>query len=191
MLHYKHKQHRHRRSQKFFHWSAKSTFCLSIPGCWRYNANGRSHNALPFLHHNENDPCYGNSPKNALCWQQGFFPHRITVRDLLQSAVIVSLHYLPQMSSTVTCGWTPTTATWSEPLLSCYCYAMKAILELTAPKFRNLPLQAVERTWVNCKLKIAWHHNSEPGSCAVWASYRKIKLSLQELGQLSCWLQVF
>jgi len=48
MLHYKHKQHRHRHSQKFFDWSAKSTFCLPISGCWQYNANGRSHNALPF-----------------------------------------------------------------------------------------------------------------------------------------------
>jgi len=33
-----------------------------------------------------------------------FFSHRVEVRDLLQSAVIVSLHYLPQISSTVTCG---------------------------------------------------------------------------------------
>ena len=125
MLHYKRKQHRHRRSQKFFHWSTKSTFCLPISGCWRYNSNGRSHNALPFLHHKENDPCYGNSPKNAFSWQQRFFSHRIKVRDLLQSEVIVSLHYLPQMSSTITYGWRPTTATWSVSLLSCYCYAVK------------------------------------------------------------------
>ena len=74
MLHYKHKQHRHRRSQKFFHRLAKSTFCLPISGCWRYNANGRSHNTLPFLHRKENDPAsYGNSSKNALRWQQSFF----------------------------------------------------------------------------------------------------------------------
>jgi len=104
MWRYKHKQHRHRRSQKIFHWSAKSTFCLPISGCWQYNANGRSHKALPFLHHQENYPCYDNSPKNAFGWHQGFFSHCIKVRDLLQSAVIASLHYLPQMSSTVTCG---------------------------------------------------------------------------------------
>ena len=48
MLHCKHKQHRHRRSQKFFHWSAKSTFCLPISGCWRWNSNGGSHHAFPF-----------------------------------------------------------------------------------------------------------------------------------------------
>jgi len=36
--------------------------------------------------------------------------------------------------------------------------------EQSARKFRNLPLQAKERTWVNCKLITAWHQNSEPGS---------------------------
>jgi len=41
------------------------------------NANRRSHNALPLLHHKENDPRYCNSPKNALRWQQCFFSHRI------------------------------------------------------------------------------------------------------------------
>jgi len=41
------------------------------------NANRRSHNALSLLHHKENDPRYGNSPKNALRWQQCFFSHRI------------------------------------------------------------------------------------------------------------------
>jgi len=35
-----------------------SIFCLSFPCCWRYNANSRSQNALSFLHHNENAPCY-------------------------------------------------------------------------------------------------------------------------------------
>jgi len=67
----------------------------------------------------------------------------------------------------------------------------RSIWELSASKFRNLPLQAMQRTWVNCKLKIAWHNNSETALCAAWVSYRKIKLSLQELSQLSCWLQVF
>jgi len=67
-VHYKHKQRRHRCSQKFVHWSAKSTFCLAISCCWRYNANGRSHNASPFLHHKENDlqlaqHDFGPSPK--------------------------------------------------------------------------------------------------------------------------------
>jgi len=46
-----------------------SKFCLSFLGCWRCNANGRSQNALTFLHHKENAPCYGNSNKKALRWQ--------------------------------------------------------------------------------------------------------------------------
>ena len=35
---------------------ATSTFCLSFSSCWRCNANGRSENALLFLHHKENSP---------------------------------------------------------------------------------------------------------------------------------------
>jgi len=35
---------------------ASSIFCLSSPCCWRYNANARSQNALPFLHYNVNSP---------------------------------------------------------------------------------------------------------------------------------------
>jgi len=31
--------------------------------CWRCNANGRSENALSFLHYKENTPCYGNNHK--------------------------------------------------------------------------------------------------------------------------------
>ena len=146
MLHYIHKQHRHRRSQKFFHWSAKSTFCLTISGCWRYNANGCSHNALPFLHHKENDPCYGNSPKNALRWQQRFFSHRIKGRDLVSYCNQQSLsrciachrclqqshaakRLLPQLKANLCCHVTVTQ--W------------RSILEISAPKFRNLPLQAM------------------------------------------------
>jgi len=30
---------------------------------WRCNANGRSENALSFLHYKENAPCYGNNHK--------------------------------------------------------------------------------------------------------------------------------
>jgi len=68
MLHYKHKQHRYR----------------------------RSHKALPFLHHKENDPCNGNSPKNALRWQQCFFPHRIKLRNL----TAISSHCLAALPAT-------------------------------------------------------------------------------------------
>ena len=77
--------------------------------------------------------------------------------------------------------------------MNLYCHVTvtqpRPISETSAPKFRTLPLQAMYRTRANCKLKFPWHHNSEPGSCAVLVSYRKIKLSLQELSHLSCWLQ--
>jgi len=42
---------------------SESTFCLSFSGCWLCNAGGRTHNALPFLHHKENARCYSNSCK--------------------------------------------------------------------------------------------------------------------------------
>jgi len=42
---------------------ATLTFYLSFPDCWWCHANGSSHNPLPFLHHKENTPCYGNSQK--------------------------------------------------------------------------------------------------------------------------------
>ena len=60
-------------SAEIFPEGEKSTFCLSFSGCWRCSAHGRSQNVLPFQHHNENAPCYGNSTKNALRWQQCFF----------------------------------------------------------------------------------------------------------------------
>jgi len=56
---------------------AKSTFGCPFQAADNTNANRRSHNALPLLHHKENDPRYCNSSKNALCWQQRFFSHRI------------------------------------------------------------------------------------------------------------------
>jgi len=80
------------------------------------------------------------------------------------------------LHSTVTSGKTPATVTWSEPLkiFAVFCYAIRPTVEQSARKFRNLPLQAKEQTWVNCKIITAWHQNSEPGSCAVWVSYRQI-----------------
>jgi len=47
--------------RNFSRGGAKSTFWLSFSGCWRCNANGRTRNASPFLHHKENVQCYGNS----------------------------------------------------------------------------------------------------------------------------------
>jgi len=57
-----------------FPWRETSTFCFYCSYSWRGNANARSQNALPFLHHNENASCYGNSRKNrASSAQQCFF----------------------------------------------------------------------------------------------------------------------
>jgi len=57
---WKNSSQKHGRLQKLFQ-IASSIFCLSSPCCWRYNANARSQNALPFLHHNEIAPCYAGA----------------------------------------------------------------------------------------------------------------------------------
>ena len=46
---------------------ATSTFCLSRSGCWRYNANGCSQNALLLLHHKENAP-WKHALRSHLIW---------------------------------------------------------------------------------------------------------------------------
>ena len=80
-----------------------STLCLSFSDCWRCNANGRSHNALRFLHRIENCTMLRQqSQKYAICMQQCFFrscffPHNTKQRGLPPSAVTVLLHYLPKM----------------------------------------------------------------------------------------------
>jgi len=43
--------------------------------------------------------CWGSSPKNVLRWLQCFLSHSIKLRGILLSTVIVSVHYLPQMSA--------------------------------------------------------------------------------------------
>jgi len=67
-----------------------------------------------------------------------------------------------------------------EDLWPRYCYAITNY-RTTARKFRNLPLQATERSWVKCDLIVAWHQNSEPGFCAVQAA---CELFLQKSNQL-------
>jgi len=105
--------------------------------------NRRSHNTLPFLHHKENDPHYGNSPTKCASlaamflftpyktrWQQYFFSVFTSYqcffshRDLLLSAVAVSLHYLPQMSAFSShMQQNAYCRNLAERLLPCYCYA--------------------------------------------------------------------
>ena len=82
-----------------------------------------------------------------------FFSHSIKLNGLPLSAVTVSLHYLPRcLCSTVTCGKTPTTVTWSEPLKIC-CHVIvtqqRPTVEQSARKCRNMALQAKEQTWTH------------------------------------------
>jgi len=147
MLDCKHKQHRHGRPQKNSTGRQSRHFgCPLFQAADDANANRRSHNTLPFLHHKENDPHCGNSPKNCASfaamllftpyktrWQQYFFsvftPYKcfISHRDLLLSAVAVSLHHLPQMSAFNShMQQNACCRNLSEPLFPCYCYAMKA-----------------------------------------------------------------
>jgi len=100
----------------------------------------------------------------------------LNIRALPLWAVFVSLHYLPRcVRSTVTCGKTHTTVTWSASS-KIFCDVIvtqqRPIVEKFAPEFRNLPLQA-KADLVNCNLITACYQNREPHSCAVWGSYRQ------------------
>ena len=176
-------KHRHGRPQKFFQGWAKWTFCLSFSGCRRYNANGRSHNALPFLHHKENPPCYGNSPKNGLLWQQCFFSHRVNYITANSS------HCMATLPATDVCVQQPHAA--KRLLPNCCCFAIKVNFSTIGSRVLQFASAGKRADLVSCKLITAWYQNSLPDSCAVWMSYWQIKRPLQELSQLSCWLQVF
>jgi len=58
-----------------------------------------TYSALRCLHNKENDPRVTATVPKMRFVCRCFFSHSMKVRDLLLSAVIVSLHYLPQMSS--------------------------------------------------------------------------------------------
>jgi len=105
-----------------------------------------------------------------------------SLRSLKKQVITVSLHYLPRcLRLTITCGETPATAAWSEHMknwVHVIVAQQRPTIKQSARKLRNPPLQAKERTWVDWKLITAWIQNSEPGSCAVWVSYRQINCQL-------------
>jgi len=83
------------RVRKDFFRGGKSTFCLFFSGCWCCNANGRSQNDLPFLHHTGNSHVTTAVAKMLFIGSNAFihsyfFSHRIKIRGLLISAVTVS-----------------------------------------------------------------------------------------------------
>ena len=68
------------------------------------------------------------------------------------------------LHTTVECAKTPAAVSWIERLNIC-CHVTvtqwRPTLEQSDCKFRSLPLQANEWAWVNCKLIIASHQDSE------------------------------
>jgi len=58
-----------------------------------------------------------------------------------------------------------------EDLLPCYCYTIKTNSRTICSQVSQ-PASADK--WATCTLTTVWHQNSEPGSCAVWVSYRQI-----------------
>jgi len=114
---------------------ATSTFFLHFSGCWQYNANGRSQNALPFLQHEENALSYGNSHENcATLAQQCIFFTRAFVHTQYSNTCLttISSHCLaaiPAKTSAVNSHRkTPITVSWNkifEDSLQCFCCALK------------------------------------------------------------------
>jgi len=96
------------------------------------------------------------------------------------------------LRSTVKCGKTSTAVTFFkfEPLLPCDCYAIKTSIRTIRSQVLQPASAGNVADLVNCKLSLHDTRSVNRGSGAVWLSYRQIKLSLQELGQLSCWLQI-
>ena len=112
--------------------------------------------------------------KNGLCWQQCFFSHRMKVRGLcyhLSLTAYTCQDVCVQQSHAVTSychnlKWT------FENLLPYYCYATKANSRTMRSQVSQsaFALAGKGADLLNCKLITAWHHNSEPDSCAVWVS---------------------
>jgi len=127
----------HGRPQIFFQGRQIRHFGCPFQAADDTNANRRSLNALPLLHHKENDPRYCNSPNNALRWHQCFFS--VFTSYVFFHTVIYCYHEsLPRcitchrcLRSTVTFSKTHTAL--SEPLLPCYCYAIKANIKTILP----------------------------------------------------------
>jgi len=121
----------HRRPQKFFQGVATSTFCLSFSCCWWCNANSRSHNALPFLHHNENAPCDGNCRKNRAWYYKSFLFHTTVFADdinlhICQTPVLMFFRQLLTLNYVkLTTGWEPTNLLITTVRLILFYYILK------------------------------------------------------------------
>jgi len=126
MLHYKHKQHRHERSHKFFQWSAKSIFCLAIQAADDTMQMG-VHTSFPLFTSQRKWPMLRQQSQKcaslaARCNQQSL-SRCITCHWCLQEPHATK-RLLPQLDVKLCCHVTVTQ--W------------RPILELSAPKFRNL-----------------------------------------------------
>ena len=120
-----------------------------------------------------------------------FFSHRIKLCGLpLQQSVSRCIHR--RLCSTATCGKMSTAITRSKPLLPCYCYAIKTYIRIINCPVSQPASAGSGAVLVNCKLITDSLHDIRTVNLApAQVSYRQIKLSLQELNQLSCWHQVF
>ena len=152
MLDCKHKQHRHGRPQKFFQGRQSRHFGCPFQAADDTNANRRSHNALPLLHHKKMTHVNCNSPKNPLRWQQCFFSHRI---KLVGSNISFQFSHRATdvcvQQSHAGCSKTPTAVNF-EPLLPCYCYAIKANFKTILPQLSQPASAGNVADLVNCKL---------------------------------------
>ena len=98
-----------------------------------------------------------NSPKNALRWQQDFFSvftsyvacHSVTYCYQQSLPRCITCHRC--LRSTVTCSKTPTVVNF-EPLLLCYCYAIKANFKTILPQVSQPASAGNVADLVNCKL---------------------------------------
>jgi len=105
----------------------------------------------------------------------------------ISSQCLISLYYLPRyLRSTVTCGKTSATVTWSEPLkfLPCYCYAIKT----NSGTSRSQLSQSASAGKLGDMRELQAHHCMTPELCTCLLCNLNViqanKLSFQELNQL-------
>jgi len=115
--------------------------------------------------------CYGKSHKNCTSLAAAYFSfmplltqYENYMPSRYQQSLSRCIYCHTCLQTTIKCTKTFATVTWSEPLNIC-CHVTvtqwRPTLEQSDCKFRNLPLQTNEWTWMNCKLIIASHQDSE------------------------------
>ena len=137
-----------------------SKFCWFFSGCWRCNANGRSRNALLFLHHKENLHESTNSIRvyfeiflKCSCRLYAFATELYFLSSVLLNCRIkvVTIVNSTQMSLT----WTSTINNYVCSSLICLCWLNKThFWNVLSKLFSTLRLSEMLLLFINCLISL-------------------------------------